>query len=667
MPPRRLIAAILTACAGLAAAAHAGEPLRLDDGTGEYRLAGRVALLEDPGQRFTLADVRSPPLADAFVASADAVPNLGLSGSAWWVRLPLRAAAAGEWYLEVPWPVVDRVTAWLPDGSGGVVEEQAGDALPFARWPIAYRNPTFRLRLPAGAAETVYLRVAGEDTMLLPLTLWSAEAFALKQQGEAFSFGIYYGALAVLVVYNLILLLTLRDRAYLHYVLLVGAWSLYHASLNGFAAQYLWPTAPRVAQWSIHLSALLAFAFAGLFARSFLLTATYAPRLDRALRLLTAIGFAFLLWPLAGSVHGFIVLGGAVGLSGAALMVVSGVVCWRAGFRPARYYVLTWSIGIAALFVWGLRGYGVVPSNVFTDRAFELVVLSTAITLSLGLADRFNLLRRDLERSVREQGRLLGELQTLNRELAARVETRTADLAERTRQLEEASRQKSAFLAHMSHELRTPLTAIIGFAELLANRLFGALNPKQAEYVEDIRDSGQHLLALINDVLDLSRIEAGRLELEPSRFDLPAVIDGALTLVRERAERQGVALASTVDADVGELHADERKVRQVLVNLLANAVKFTPSGGRVDVRASRRNGSCEIAVRDTGVGIAAADQQAIFEEFRQVGDHADAKTEGSGLGLSLARRLVELHGGQLWVRSAPGEGSTFTFSIPVSR
>ncbi|MBX3024100.1 hypothetical protein KF840_04235 [bacterium] len=666
MPPRHLIASILIAGTTLAGAARAAPPLRLDGRHGEYRLAGRFALLEDADQRFTIDEVRAPPLAEAFVATTDTVPNLGLSDSAWWVRLPLRAATAGEWYLEVPWPVVDRVTAWLPDGAGGVVRQEAGDALPFARWPIPARNPTFRLRLSAGAEDTVYLRVAGEDTMLLPLTLWSADAFALEQQRDAFGFGIYYGALAVLVVYNLILLLTLRDRAYLYYVLLVGAWTLYHASLNGFAAQYLWPTAPRLAQWSVHLTALLAFAFAGLFARSFLLTATHAPRLDRALRLLTGVGVLFLLWPLIGSVHAFIVLGGAVGLSGAALMVVSGVVCWRAGFRPARYYVLTWSIGIAALFVWGLRGYGLAPSNVVTDRAFELVVLSTAITLSLGLADRFNLLRSDLERSAREQGRLLGELQTLNHELAARVAARTADLAERTRQLEAASRHKSAFLAHMSHELRTPLTAIIGFAELLASRPFGPLNPKQAEYVEDIRDSGQHLLALINDVLDLSKIEAGRMELEPSRFDLPAVIDGALTLVRERAERQGVALAATVDADVGELLADERKVRQVLVNLLANAVKFTPSGGRVDVHASRRNGSCEIAVRDTGVGIAAADQRAIFEEFRQVGGDAGAKTEGSGLGLGLARRLVELHGGRLWVRSAPGEGSTFTFSIPVT-
>jgi signal transduction histidine kinase len=662
---RRTISGALIALALLARGAGASEGLRLD-APGPFRPGSHLELLEDPQQQLDIEAVRTPPLAAAFAPSADGVPNFGLSGSAWWARLTVRAAAAGEWYLEVPWPVVDSVTAWLPDGSGGIVRQEAGDHLPFSHWPVPYRNPTFRLQLPADADATLYLRVAGEDTMLLPLTLWSADAFALKQQHEAFSFGIYYGALAVLVIYNLILLLTLRDRAYLYYVLLVGAWTLYHASLSGFATQYLWPTSPAMAQWSIHLSALLAFAFAGLFARSFLLTATYAPRLDRALLLLTGIGFAFLLWPLVGSVHTFIVLGGAVGLTGAALMVIGGVVCWRAGFRPARYYVLTWSIGIAALFVWGLRGYGLVPSNVFTDRAFELVVLSTAITLSLGLADRFNLLRRDLERSVREQGRLLGELQMLNRELAARVETRTADLAERTRQLETANRHKSAFLAHMSHELRTPLTAIIGFAELLQNRLFGELGAKQAEYVEDIRDSGQHLLALINDVLDLSKIEAGRMELEPSRFDLPTVIDGALTLVRERAERQGVVLASEVDDDVGELHADERKVRQVLVNLLANAVKFTPSGGRVDVHATRHNGACEIAVRDTGVGIAAADQQAIFEEFRQVGDDAAVKTEGSGLGLSLARRLVELHGGRLWVRSAPGQGSTFTFSIPVA-
>ena len=229
--------------------------------------------------------------------------------------------------------------------------------------------------------------------------------------------------------------------------------------------------------------------------------------------------------------------------------------------------------------------------------------------------------------------------------------------------LEVASRHKSEFLANMSHELRTPLNAIIGFSEVLVERMFGELNEKQEEYLKDIMDSGRHLLSLINDILDLSKIEAGRMELELSDFDLPEAIANALALVRERAIRRGITLDRVVDERLGDIRADERKVKQVLLNLLSNALKFTPEGGRIDVRAGVAEEMAEISVTDTGVGIAPEDQDAIFEEFRQVGS-ADKKAEGTGLGLALSRKFIELHGGRIWVRSQVGVGSTFTFTLP---
>jgi signal transduction histidine kinase len=236
---------------------------------------------------------------------------------------------------------------------------------------------------------------------------------------------------------------------------------------------------------------------------------------------------------------------------------------------------------------------------------------------------------------------------------------------EKTHQLEIANQHKSEFLANMSHELRTPLNAVIGFSEVLLERMFGELNAKQEEYLNDILGSGRHLLSLINDILDLSKIEAGRMELEAADFDLTQAIDNALTLVRERAARHGLVLETALDARLGEVHGDERKIKQVLLNLLSNAVKFTPQGGRIQVRAARVDGSVEISVSDTGVGIAAADHEVVFEEFRQVGTDYAKKREGTGLGLALARRFVELHGGRIWVKSQVGEGSTFTFTIPV--
>jgi two-component system, NtrC family, sensor kinase len=238
------------------------------------------------------------------------------------------------------------------------------------------------------------------------------------------------------------------------------------------------------------------------------------------------------------------------------------------------------------------------------------------------------------------------------------------EIEEKSRQLEVASQHKSEFLANMSHELRTPLNAIIGFSEVLSERMFGELNEKQEEYLKDIYASGTHLLSLINDILDLSKIEAGRMELELSDFHLPAALDNALTLVRERAGRKSIALQMNVDSRLGRIQADERKVRQVVLNLLSNAIKFTPEGGRIEVSATPKDGLVEISVSDTGVGIAPEDQEAVFEEFRQVGT-ADKKAEGTGLGLTLCRKFVELHGGRIRVKSQVGVGSTFKFTIPV--
>jgi GAF domain-containing protein len=240
------------------------------------------------------------------------------------------------------------------------------------------------------------------------------------------------------------------------------------------------------------------------------------------------------------------------------------------------------------------------------------------------------------------------------------------EIEDKSRQLEVASQHKSEFLANMSHELRTPLNAILGFSEVLADGIFGEINEKQAEYLHDILESGRHLLSLINDILDLSKIEAGRMELEPDDFDLPSAIDNALTLVRERAGRRGITLGREIDARVGMIRGDERKVKQVVLNLLSNAIKFTPEGGRIDVRAGVNEGLVEVSVADTGVGIAREDQETVFEEFRQVGT-ADKKVEGTGLGLALSRKFVELHGGRIWVKSQVGQGSTFTFTLPVRR
>jgi signal transduction histidine kinase len=238
-------------------------------------------------------------------------------------------------------------------------------------------------------------------------------------------------------------------------------------------------------------------------------------------------------------------------------------------------------------------------------------------------------------------------------------------VAEKTAQLELANRHKSEFLANMSHELRTPLNAIIGFSEVLGERMFGSLNAKQAEYVRDIVGSGQHLLSLINDILDLTKVEAGRMELDVHDFDVLAALDNCATLVRERAQRNALRFGTEIEPGIGRWKGDERKLKQVVLNLLTNAVKFTPAGGEVELRARLEGPWLRVSVTDTGIGIAPGDRDAIFTEFRQL-HVADGKNEGTGLGLALSKRLMLLQGGTLTVDSMPGKGSTFTASFPFA-
>ena len=273
------------------------------------------------------------------------------------------------------------------------------------------------------------------------------------------------------------------------------------------------------------------------------------------------------------------------------------------------------------------------------------------------LAEEFNRMAEQLEGSY---ANLEQKVDERTQELAATLE----QLDEKSRELETASRHKSQFLANMSHELRTPLNAILGFSQLLRGEVYGDLNAKQEEYLDDILTSANHLLALINDILDLSKVEAGQIELDVAPFSLREALERGVVMVRERATKDGVRVALEAYPEADIVSGDERRVRQVIFNLLSNAVKFTPKGGTVDVSAVRVNGEVQVSVADTGPGIAPEDHDRIFEEFQQT-DAGAAQREGTGLGLALSKRLVELHGGRIWVDSELGKGSTFVFTLPA--
>jgi len=239
------------------------------------------------------------------------------------------------------------------------------------------------------------------------------------------------------------------------------------------------------------------------------------------------------------------------------------------------------------------------------------------------------------------------------------------EIEEKSRQLAIASHHKSQFLANMSHELRTPLNAVLGYTELILDNIYGDTPEKMRQVLERVESNGRHLLGLINDVLDLSKIEAGQLSLSLADYSLKEVVQGALAAVEALAAEKRLALKLDLPPDLPPGRGDERRIAQVLINLLGNAIKFTDSG-EVGVSVSAANDTFTLAVRDTGPGIAEADQQRIFEEFQQADNSETRKKGGTGLGLAIARRIVEMHGGRMWVESNPGIGSTFSFSLPVT-
>ncbi len=310
------------------------------------------------------------------------------------------------------------------------------------------------------------------------------------------------------------------------------------------------------------------------------------------------------------------------------------------------------------------------------DRSRDLFISVAGVAIVLALVLGFVLSwsvigpiqRIDARLAKISSGDFSGHVDVENRDelgaLAANVNRMNDELRRLYSELEETSRHKSEFLANMSHELRTPLNAILGFSQVLRERMFGDINEKQEEYLDDILASGHHLLSLINDVLDLSKVEAGQVALERAPFSLRDALEQGVVVVREQASNDGVTIALSADPNADVVEGDARRIQQVIFNLLSNAVKFTPVGGSVDVTTARANGEVRVEVADTGPGIAPEERERLFDEFQQ-GDAGVAQREGTGLGLALSKRLIELHGGRIWVESELGAGSTFTFTLPV--
>jgi len=352
-----------------------------------------------------------------------------------------------------------------------------------------------------------------------------------------------------------------------------------------------------------------------------------------------------------------------------AVVIMSGAAVAESGYPPDVDAVI-WPVSAPlALVSWwvGDLAHLAIGSLLMVFAAAARVTawhLNRAHSQAVGLQRERERLASELAASGSRLAATQAELDRTNR----RIETASSDLARAHAEAEAASRAKSEFLANMSHELRTPLNAIIGFAEVIERETFGPTGARYREYAGDINGSGRHLLQVINDILDLAKVEAGQMQLHEARLDPALVMQGCVRLIKPRAAKTNVRIYTAFDPNLPILLADEARLRQIALNLLSNAVKFTKAGGRVSISTGLDSaGGITIAVTDTGIGMTADDIQIALEPFRQVTSSLSRSNEGTGLGLPLTKTLVELHGSRLDIASVPGRGTTVMVTFPPSR
>lgn len=652
-------------------------PITLDASTSAITLSKDILYFADPSLEYTLTDIQYEEKrgVNRWQKANGFIPNYGFTKAAYWVKVDLNNHTdQKDWILHFEYPLMDVLQLYTPNAQNQYrLQYTTGDAYAFSQRPIKDRGFALPISITPQQTQSIYLRLQSRDSMIISMSLLTPDAFRAEQQNESFWFGMYYGAVLIILLFNAYLYLILKDRNHLHYVAVLGCYALIELSLNGMGTVYFWGDFPEVAKrirpFAISLFALASFTLTKSFLgiKQVILGKMNLDPLFLGFIVLTLVGA--IIFPFTLSIQ----LSMMIAFITAPIMYGAGVYTWQQGSRLGKYFTLGWSGLVLGGMVNVLRAFDILPVNFWTTYGAQLGSISTLLILNSALTDRMRLLQQENDKS--QQLRLSQQEET-NRLLDQKVRDRTEALLLKTEEAERAKQQaetavkaKSEFLANMSHEVRTPMNGMIGMTQLLADT---PLNVEQKHYINTIQSSSEALLRIINDILDYSKIEAGKLDIEHTNFNLHQLLKECVSLFVLPAKERGLPIKTEIMPNVPcWMVGDPTRVRQVIINMLGNAYKFTERG-TVTLRAYLRENKgadgvfIQFEVQDTGIGITTEQRERLFQSFSQADSSVTRKYGGTGLGLAISRSLVRLMNGDIGVKSIPSQGSIFWFYVQMS-
>lgn len=619
------------------------ETLILRSSTEKVNLYPSLYLLKDREMKLTVNDISSPASEKNFLPAHETAQKSGFFNTATWIRLDVvNGSDKEDWLLEFAFPLIYYINIYEKTDTGLVELVETGADFPFSNREINHRNFIFNLNIEENEKKTYYMVAHGGGDVHPPINIWQKDAFIQKTQVEFTVLGLFYGMILAMIIYNSFLYLSLRIKSYLYYVLAISSTLMGHFTINGFSYQYLWPNYPA---WNLIAAPFwvsVACIFILIFTRRFLDADYYIPKFKNVSFLLIGVnGLVIILLFFSHLVALNLMLLSTISTFGTVLTVA--FLCLRRGARQARFFIVGWIIFLLGVFITILERGAFLSYSNFTEYAGQGALAVEVVLLSLALGDKINMMRAEKEQAEQEA-----------------IESQAVALES----LKKSDELKDEFLAITSHELRTPLYGIIGLAESLRDGAIGDVTTEMNEQLGMIVSSGKRLTQLVNDILDFSKLKHNSLNVYLKPVDLSSVVDIIFIICEPLIKNKSLKLVNAIDGDLPFVIADINRLQQILYNLIGNAIKYMDSG-KVIVAAESINGVIKVSVKDTGRGIPLEQQKVIFEPFTQGEASLSRGVGGTGIGLSITKKLVDLHGGEITIQSQVGQGSVFSFTLPL--